>query len=106
MKHESVRSVEKRVVVGVTCDGCQKRVDGSNPEGWYSFWSAHNDWGNDSIDSDEDWDACSWACYLAVVARVVNEYGDDRYPTLTVDHKDLPFLKQMLENMKGENERS
>lgn len=95
MKRERTKQVPKSVVYQTVCDSCG-RVDGADPRGWHHFSSHHNDWGNDSIDSWETHDACSWACYVAIVRRVVEDYGQRTYPTLEVDDKDLAFLGDML----------
>lgn len=48
-------------VVGIRCDRCGNDIKES--EVYYNVVTHHNDWGNDSIDSYEDFDLCS-DCYL------------------------------------------
>ena len=48
-------------VVGIRCDRCGDDIKES--EVYYNVVTHHNDWGNDSIDSYEDFDLCS-DCYL------------------------------------------
>lgn len=48
-------------VVGIRCDRCGDNIKES--EVYYNVVTHHNDWGNDSIDSYEDFDLCS-DCYL------------------------------------------
>lgn len=51
------------IVFEVTCDGCGKTVAESEPDGWVHFATGHHDWDNDSIESTEWWDACSFSCF-------------------------------------------
>lgn len=95
MKHEAAESVIKKVVVRTECDGCGK-IEGPDPYGWLNFSSYHHDWGNDSIDSHDRWDVCSFGCYLTVVRRVFEDYGEQRRPTLEIDAKDWWFVRDML----------
>jgi hypothetical protein len=105
-RNRSEKSVVKQVVVSTTCDNCGKTErgpttysgDADTPVGWVHFHSYHNDWGNDSIESHEDWDACSWNCYLEVVRRIFDEYGDGKFGsnTLVVDSKDWTFIRDLL----------
>ena len=112
-------SVQKPVTYGFVCDHCGKKAehldrtypgDGVKPNGWHSFASYHGDWGNDSIESHEDWDVCSWGCYVAIVRKIVKDYGEPPVhgggrvgpprrisPTLTVDGRDWFLLRDMLE---------
>ncbi len=48
-------------VVGVKCDMCGDIIQKGKV--YYHIITHHNDWGNDSIDSYEDFDLCS-DCYL------------------------------------------
>lgn len=95
----TVKMVEQKVVVRVTCDACGKTSD-PNPDGWHHFSSYHGDWGNDSVDSHDDHDACSFACYLSIVRKMFDDYApadfDGRGATLEVDGKDWWFLRDML----------
>ena len=89
------RLVKREQVTSVTCDGCGKTVS-EEQDDWYCFSSYHEDWGNDSIESQEYWDACSGACYLKVVRKVVDDYGEHQNPTLTVDDKSYAFARGMV----------
>lgn len=48
-------------VVGIRCDRCGDNIKES--EVYYNVVTHHNDWGNDSIDSYENFDLCN-DCYL------------------------------------------
>jgi len=61
-----VTTIEKRCI-GTSCDTCGKEI--SMPEqpenyGWhyYHVMTSHSDWGNDSVDSIEYHDFCSYDC--------------------------------------------
>ena len=43
------------------CDFCKNRVD---PNNYFVVETWHSDWGNDSVDSRESYDACSPGCVL------------------------------------------
>lgn len=105
MKHYTEKAtVVERVVTATICDVCGKREEipqpttrSWHPEGWKSFSSGHLDWGNDSEDSWEDWDVCSPECYLRLLKRVVEDYGEQQCPTLHVDHFDYRFAKHLAQ---------
>lgn len=83
--------------MSTTCDACGKTVDGEPESGWHHFGSYHSDWGNDSIESHEEWDVCSFECYLRIVRRCVEDYGERTHEaTLVVDYKDFEFIETML----------
>jgi hypothetical protein len=86
----------KEVTYETQCDHCGKREKGYDPNGWHHFSSHHGDWGSDSVDSWEYFDACSFDCYLALVRKAFEGYGGYR-PTLEVDGKDWHFLQSMIE---------
>ena len=98
MKNTRTERVVKTVVYQTVCDACGKTAEGEEPDGWANFSSYHHDWGSASEETWEKWDACSFGCYLAIVHRLVDSYGDGlmRHPTLHVDGKDWWFLKGML----------
>lgn len=81
MKNYRTELINKRVVFQTVCDACSK-VEGLDPDGWHHFNSYHHDWGNDSIESHEDHDACSWPCYLSIVREVFEGYHAGTHSTL------------------------
>lgn len=64
-------TVAKTVTTSTTCDGCGLVVDGEAPEDWVFVGTRHHDWGNDSHESCEVYDACSPACYFTVMSQFV-----------------------------------
>lgn len=70
-KTETVTKPRKiSYVVGVSCDRCGDIIQ--NGEVYYNVTTHHNDWGNDSIDSYEDFDLCS-DCYLPFTEKYFKE---------------------------------
>lgn len=90
-----LKMVEQRAVTEVRCDGCGK-IARSVQGDWYDFSSHHSDWGNDSIESHDQWDACSAACYLKIVRKIVDDYGEMPHPTLEVDGKTYAFARALV----------
>lgn len=96
-KIKQQRQITATVVVQTRCDNCGKLADGDEPKGWHHFSASHDDWGNDSLESWENFDACSAACWIAVVRKVVADYGDGHmHPTLTLDGMDYAFARDLL----------
>jgi hypothetical protein len=98
---KSTQMVPRQIVTATTCDGCGK-TDGPSPDGWNHFSSHHSDWGNDSVDSYDYWDACSFACYLQIVSKAFADYPPtSRNPSLEIDDKDWFFIRDMLDATRG-----
>lgn len=102
MRKTRIEQVAKPVIYQTVCDHCGKAEGGEDPEGWHHFSTGHSDWGNDSIESFEQWDACSGSCYLALLKQVVEDYDpkvQGAGPTLNISSYDfdLGFAKSLLE---------
>ena len=95
MRHKRDETVTKRVTYRTECDACHKQEEGDAPASWIHFSSSHSEWGNDSIESWDEHDACSFACYLTIVRKLVEDMWSD-HPSLVVDGKSVAFLKGML----------
>lgn len=66
-KHTKVTEV-KKVKTATRCDFCGKEhIGDTEPKGWHQLMRRHDDWGNDSIDSNEHFDVCSPECYIQVI---------------------------------------
>jgi hypothetical protein len=88
--------------VATICDACGTRVEEYSPDGWVRFSSSHGDWGNDSCESFEYYDACSFDCYVALLCRALDDYGrPGPKPTLDVDGKDWYFLTGMVKQLRS-----
>lgn len=95
------QQVTQEVTYEVACDACGKTVAVEpqrgtvEPAGWAHFSSGHSEWGNDSIDTYDEHDACSFPCYVTVVRRLVEErWCDER--SLRIDGRDRTFMEGML----------
>ena len=74
-KHYETRTheVTESVLVGETlcCDICGKEVGKS--KGYWKVTTGHNDWGNDSIESIEQFDVCSDTCLKVKFVEYIDE---------------------------------
>lgn len=80
------KTVVQRAIVSTTCDHCGREERGE-PDGWVSIDFGHSDWGNDSVESDERWDACSAPCLVALLGKIADGYDpkhENAKPTLSV----------------------
>lgn len=94
------RTVTQEITTGVRCDACGKTAQmdkfGNPPAIWHHFMSGHSDWGNDSVESVEWWDVCSFACYLTIARKVFDDYGNTDGGSLDFDDKSGAFVRDML----------
>lgn len=67
LKTEEVLVSEKRY-----CDVCGAEIKGPH----WSIFTGHNDWGNDSSDSHEYYDACSRECLNKLIDDYINGTED------------------------------
>lgn len=77
MKNKINKTVKitKSITEKVTCDVCGKTI-ADEKHRYAEYWTlttGHNDWGNDSCESYEDFDLCSKGC----VQKKLNEYFDN-----------------------------
>ena len=57
------------------CDNCDKHFDITKQDGtFYHVHSGHHEWGNDSVDSIDDLDACCDECLIALVNKWLEEW--------------------------------
>lgn len=67
------------VLIARKCDICGKMIEKVEHRGWgdlYNYFlitTHHNDWGNDSIDSYEYYDACCPDCVIKFTEKYVRE---------------------------------
>ena len=73
---KSIKEVEKIIVKKevdkVFCDVCGKEINTN--EIYFNVKTHHRDWGNDSIDSYEDYEICSYKCLLEHQKEWLEEY--------------------------------
>lgn len=75
-------TIIKETPVKVICDICWKEVD---PNNWFRITTSHHDWGNDSIDSYEQFDACSHKCAISFVNDYLREAYENEYNTKDIE---------------------
>jgi hypothetical protein len=81
MKRRGQAMVPKSTVIQTQCDGCGRVVDG-DPDDWVEIRTGHEDWGNDSIEANREFDACSPQCFVRVLEDAVEDYdADELTPT-------------------------
>lgn len=73
------RSVEK-VTIGRICDCCREEIkpDRQLLYNYFRVVTSHHDWGNDSIDSIESYDACCAECAWTMAKVYLEEAEKDR----------------------------
>jgi len=65
----------KKNCINITCNICNKQIP--NGSKYYSVNTSHCDWGNDSMDSYNDFEICSNDC----LNKKFNEYLEDKSVT-------------------------
>jgi len=102
MIKQELKEVIKKELVGVSyvCDNCKKEEESKKiPEGWVSFMSGHDEWGNDSCDSVEYLDLCSAECYIEKLNELYNDNKD--YKTFEIKGDlTILFIKKLLTLIK------
>jgi hypothetical protein len=53
---------KQKVVKTIVCDECRKDINQLDTNHYYSVSTHHNKWGNDSVDSWNYFDFCSYKC--------------------------------------------
>ena len=89
-------TVIQECVVGKKCDICGKEIPPSGEQvyDYYEVTTHHNDWGNDSVDSYEHFDACSPDCaYKLWKESIHNSAGARNTMCIKVEHKNYWTLK-------------
>jgi len=64
------------VIIGRKCDICGKNIEKANDLKDYNYFvihTWHNDWGNDSIDSHEYYDACCPECVMKFTKEYIEK---------------------------------
>lgn len=52
----------KKVLKAIKCDTCKTNIMKTSSDFYYEVETSHSLWGNDSIESHEEFDFCSWEC--------------------------------------------
>lgn len=93
-KRYETKNVVQKVEIGITCDNCH----GQFSDG-YGFSSSHSEWGNDSMESFEYHDACSFKCYVQIVKERLDHWKE--YGSLEIDGKDRTFMEALVADAKN-----
>ena len=70
------------------CDCCGKEIDDMSH--YWHVCTGHHDWGNDSVDSIEQYDLCSDECLKEKIDLFLGEGNDTPY----IDAETRRYLKQ------------
>ena len=102
MRIKEVVTIKKNIETGIVCDVCNKKhmFDSIiNGEKYYTFSSAHQEWGNDSYESTETLDVCSAECYWVAVGDMLEEFEEYK-ESATIDEKTYEFMKGLYDEYK------
>ena len=95
IKEKKEITIIKYITTSIKCDVCGISHYGNDlPKYWHNISISHNEWGNDSIDSIEDFDVCSKECYIIKFKDCVKNY-EDRY-NAQIDGFSLQFARLLL----------
>lgn len=91
---EITKVIKEEVTVKRICDNCEKEIVMSYITGlgdkYYNYFhitTHHHDWGNDSIDSYESYDACCPACALEMAKKyLINAYSGHNTKEIEIEH--------------------
>jgi len=64
------------IVIGRKCDVCKRNIKIDEFNGHYNYFKIHtwhNDWGNDSIDSHDYFDACCPECVIKFTEKYIKD---------------------------------
>jgi hypothetical protein len=75
MKVYTENEVTKKVEVlkTIKCDSCERDINELDTAFYYEVTTHHNLWGNDSIDSFEHLEFCSYDCLLKDMSRYFSD---------------------------------
>ena len=77
---EVTQTVLKAVITGRKCDICGSEIKPikfpANQYNYFVIHTCHSDWGNDSVDSHEYYDACSPECAIEFTDKYLRNAFD------------------------------
>lgn len=95
-KKETTKVVTEEITIKRICDNCHKELQVSEKSGlgpryyrynYFHITTHHNDWGNDSGDSYEDYDACCPECAIEMAKTyLTNAFKDINSKTIEIEH--------------------
>lgn len=89
---EVIRKEIEEVTTGRFCDFCNKEILPVNGKRYDYFYitTSHSDWGNDSVDSYEHFDACSVECALGLTEKYLKSInGFMNTGEIDIEHANL-----------------
>ena len=90
-KKEVTRTTVEKVIIGRKCDVCKRDINKvADARGWrkYNYFlihTWHNDWGNDSVDSNEYYDACCSECVIKFASKYLHDAQDVGENTMAME---------------------
>lgn len=111
-RREVVKKTVEKVTVGRYCDNCGEeicaveKIGGRNVYNYFLVSTHHNDWGNDSIDSYESYDACCPSCAVKLAGRYLEvAYEGNNTKEINIAHArdiedgtDSEYLRDIVMN--------
>jgi hypothetical protein len=67
---------KEKILKTVICDECKKDINQLETDHYYSVSTHHSRWGNDSGDSWEYLELCSYDCLLKNIKKYFSNAGD------------------------------
>ncbi len=99
-KINTIKQVNQSVTIGYECDICGLKHNGNSlPNSWHSFGHHHQDWGNDSIDSNKYFHVCSIGCYTEQLKNCLNSLEDHKR-TAEIDEMSYEFAQSLYDRIK------
>jgi len=99
MRIQSNKKVIKNITTACSCDGCGKVVKTNYlPDNWFHFNSNHCGWGNDSVDSIEEYDVCSAECFIKVLKNIFKKNPGCilDYDSGEIAEMPIKFVKELI----------
>lgn len=96
-RKEVTKVVMDDVIVGRRCDICNKDIKKIHDNRNYNYFvihTYHSDWGNDSIDSHEYYDACCPECVMTFARRYVEESFKRIFNSRVIEIKHVRSLEE------------
>ena len=89
-KHEVVNRINTKII----CDVCKKTIAeiGGKGRHFYELTTGHHEWGNDSVDSIEQFEICSDECLRVKFEEYLKDRYDTSYFDVSSDHSNY-YLK-------------
>ena len=98
---KAAKMVKQEVTVAWQCDVCYTQTAdlGRYEQEWHHFSKGHQGWGNDSIDSYDEYDVCSVDCFIKQLQESVPDLLE--YADSAAEIADMPvrFAQKLLDRL-------